>query len=64
MAKRKTNQALPVNADARIITKPCKLSTNEVLELEKKVLYFSKGKWSAYVRAAILNYKPKKEDFI
>lgn len=63
MKKRKTSQALPVNPDSRVVTKPCKLSTMEVIELEKKVLHFAKGKWSTYVRAAILTYKPKKEDF-
>lgn len=63
MKPRKANQALPVDPDARIIPKPVKFSTMEIVKLQSKVLHFAGGKWSTYIRAAVLNYKPKKEDF-
>lgn len=63
--KRKANEKIPAtrNADSRLVPVSGKLSINEVHEMEKKVLFFAKGNRSLYVRAALLNYKPKKEDF-
>jgi hypothetical protein len=61
--KRKANARLPKSSSSRIITWPVKLSTDEALELEKRVLHYARGNRSLYLRAAALNYKPKKEDF-
>ena len=43
--------------------KATKVSPNEALELEPKILHYAGGNDSLYIRAALLNYKPKKEDF-
>lgn len=51
------------NPDSRMVTIPFKVSINEAHELEKKALFYCGGKRSLFVRAALLNYKPKKEDF-
>lgn len=63
--RRKANQKLklPKNPDARGVTWPVKLSFTEALEIEPKILHYAEGKRSVYIRAALLNYKPKKEDF-
>ncbi len=63
--KRKANQKIerPMNPDARLVLAATKISPNEAMDLEPKVLHFAKGKMSVYLRAALLNYKPKKEDF-
>ena len=63
MSKRKANSKLPRDPDARVVTWPVKLSTTEALEQEKKILFYAGGNRSLYLRAALLNYKPKKEDF-
>lgn len=59
--KRGANQ--PLNPIARVINYTGKISPEEALDLEPKILHFAQGNRSLYVRAALLNYKPKKEDF-
>lgn len=63
--KRKANAKLdrPMNPDSRLTTVPVKLSVDEARDLDKKALAFASGKRSTYIRAALLNYRPKKEDF-
>lgn len=62
--KRKAAQPLPMNPDARLVSWTGKFSVSEAHELTKKILHFARGKRSLYIRAAVLNYKPKKEDFV
>ncbi len=63
--KRKAAEKLnrPINKNARLITWPVKLSSIEAMEIEKKSLEFAEGNRSLFIRSALLNYKPKKEDF-
>lgn len=63
--KRGENKRLPKTlvSSARVVTWPVKLSFEEALDLEVKLLSFAKGNRSLYIRTALLNYKPKKEDF-
>lgn len=63
--KRKANEKLPKgkNPDARSVTWPVKLSTEEALDLEEKIAHYADGVRSLYIRTALLYYKPKREDF-
>lgn len=63
--KRKPSEKLrrPMNPQARLTTWPVKLSNEEALELEKRILHYAGGNRSLFLRVAALNYKPKKEDF-
>lgn len=63
--KRKANEKLPKaqNPSSRVVTWPVKLSFDEAQELEKRIAHFASGNRSLYLRAAALNYRPKKEDF-
>lgn len=50
-------------AEPRNIPFTTKLSMDEATDVDAKALQYAKGKRSLYIRAALLNYKPKKEDF-
>jgi hypothetical protein len=60
---KKKQRPRPQNPGALGVTKCLKLSIDEAQELAPKILHFTKGNWSAYLRTAVLNYKPKKGDF-
>jgi len=61
--KRKPQSQLPSNPDSFVRVVAGKLSANEMEELMPKIVYYAKGNNSLYVRTALMNYKPKKEDF-
>ena len=49
--------------ESRVVTWPVKLSTEEALALEPKILAHARGNRSLYIRAALAAYKPNKKDF-
>lgn len=51
------------NPDSRMVPLTLKVSIAEAHELEKKILYYASGNRSLFLRSAVLNYKPRKEDF-
>lgn len=63
MKTRKANEKLQSNENARIITWPVKLSVDEAQKIDKLIDVFADGVRSLYIRAALLNYKPTKNDF-
>lgn len=56
-------KASPKKSDSLNQTWSTKVSVEEGQELEPKILHFAKGNRAEYIRAALLNYKPKKGDF-
>ncbi len=61
MKKQKRRSAKNPASDNVPVT--IKLSVNDLLELDPKILHYAKGNRSLFLRTAALKYVPKKGDF-